>query len=178
MRTHKRSASLIVAVLMGAGSLLAHQGGLALAETNEDRTDSEAYTDARADYWEARAAYAARRAARAAQRAAEGAGEIAEAPAPAPEPAVAEPAPLVPGGPTNEQLAALRWCESNDNYYINTGNGYYGAYQFSPITWWWLGYGGYPHEAAPAVQDEAARYLHSIFGWTPWPACSSYLGFR
>ncbi|WP_242424920.1 transglycosylase family protein, partial [Frankia sp. EI5c] len=29
----------------------------------------------------------------------------------------------------------LRQCESGGNYTANTGNGYHGAYQFSPTTW-------------------------------------------
>ncbi|MFN2505631.1 MAG: transglycosylase family protein [Acidimicrobiales bacterium] len=75
-----------------------------------------------------------------------------------------------------QNLADLRWCESNDDYGIDTGNGYYGAYQFDPETWWWLGYEGWPHEAAPEVQDEAAIALLEIYGWSPWPACSAWLG--
>ncbi len=34
--------------------------------------------------------------------------------------------------------AALRECESGGNYGINTGNGYFGAYQFSQSTWDWV----------------------------------------
>ena len=183
MRKQSRLATLVVATLLGAGSLLAPFGGAVAAHANEDRTDSETYTEARADYWAARAAYAAKKAAKAAAKAA-GIEYVdpdePEAEKPAKEAAVEEPAPapLVDGSPSNAQLAALRMCESTDNYFINSGNGYYGAYQFSPITWWWLGYNGYPHHASPAVQDEAARYLYSIFGWTPWPGCSYYLGFR
>ena len=75
-----------------------------------------------------------------------------------------------------EAMAALRYCESNNDYGANTGNGYYGAYQFALSTWEWLGYGGYPHEAPPSVQDEAALALYNIYGWSPWPACSAYLG--
>src|SRR5918998_3881505 len=63
--------------------------------------------------------------------------------------------------PTPENLEALRWCESTNDYTIDTGNGYYGAYQFSPQTWWWLGYEGYPNEAAPEVQDQAALDLYN-----------------
>lgn len=74
--------------------------------------------------------------------------------------------------------AALRKCESNGNYAINTGNGYYGAYQFAAGTWRKLGYSGLPHEAAPAVQDEAARKLQAQQGWGPWPACTRKLGLR
>lgn len=74
--------------------------------------------------------------------------------------------------------AALRKCESNGNYAINTGNGYYGAYQFAAGTWRKLGYTGLPHDASPAVQDEAARKLQAQQGWGPWPACTRKLGLR
>ncbi len=74
--------------------------------------------------------------------------------------------------------AALRKCESNNNYAINTGNGYYGAYQFALGTWKKLGYSGSPHRAAPAVQDEAAKRLQAKSGWGQWPACTRKLGLR
>lgn len=54
-----------------------------------------------------------------------------------------------------EWLLKLRECESGGNYQDNTGNGYYGAYQFSLGTWQSLGYGGLPSSAAPSVQDQA-----------------------
>lgn len=79
-------------------------------------------------------------------------------------------------GSLAQSMAAIRWCESSNDYTANTGNGYYGAYQFAAETWWWLGYAGWPHEAAPSVQDEAAVALYNIFGWSPWPACSRALG--
>jgi|SRR5579875_2056111 peptidoglycan hydrolase-like protein with peptidoglycan-binding domain len=72
--------------------------------------------------------------------------------------------------------AALRMCESSGNYHINTGNGYYGAYQFDLRTWRGLGYSGLPSDAPPAVQDEAAQRLYAQRGWQPWPACSRKLG--
>ncbi len=75
-------------------------------------------------------------------------------------------------------LAALRKCESGGNYKINTGNGYYGAYQFALGTWRRLGYSGYPHEASPATQDEAVLKLAAKAGWGQWPACSRKLGLR
>ncbi|HWC10622.1 MAG TPA: transglycosylase family protein, partial [Acidimicrobiales bacterium] len=75
-------------------------------------------------------------------------------------------------------LAALRDCESDGNYRTNTGNGYYGAYQFSASTWKSLGYGGLPHAAPPNVQDEAALRLASTKGWSHWPACARSLGLR
>jgi uncharacterized protein YabE (DUF348 family) len=55
----------------------------------------------------------------------------------------------------SEWLYALRQCESGGNYADDTGNGYYGAYQFSEGTWERDGYSGLPSDAAPATQDEA-----------------------
>lgn len=73
-------------------------------------------------------------------------------------------------------LAALRNCESGGNYRIDTGNGFYGAYQFDLRTWHGLGYGGLPSSASPSTQDEAAARLQAVRGWEPWPACSRKLG--
>jgi hypothetical protein len=80
------------------------------------------------------------------------------------------------GGATPGDFQQLRNCESGGNYAINTGNGFYGAYQFDLGTWHGLGYGGYPNNAAPSVQDQAARQLQVSRGWSPWPACSARLG--
>jgi uncharacterized protein YabE (DUF348 family) len=52
-------------------------------------------------------------------------------------------------------LTELRDCESGGNYQDDTGNGYYGAYQFSLGTWERLGLTGLPSSAAPSTQDEA-----------------------
>jgi len=72
----------------------------------------------------------------------------------------------------------LRNCESGGRYNTNSGNGFYGAYQFHPRTWRGLGYPGLPHEAPPEVQDEAARRLQARSGWGQWPACSRRIGVR
>ena len=77
---------------------------------------------------------------------------------------------------TADDFARLRECESGGNYSINTGNGFYGAYQFDLGTWRGLGYSGFPHHAAAPVQDQAARRLQEARGWQPWPACSARLG--
>ena len=65
----------------------------------------------------------------------------------------------------------VRQCESGGNYGINTGNGYYGAYQFAAGTW--LGVGGgkyarYAHQAPKFAQDHMAYRLWKRFGWGPW----------
>jgi hypothetical protein len=76
---------------------------------------------------------------------------------------------------SSDDFARLRQCESGDNYRANTGNGYYGAYQFELRTWRGLGYSGYPHQASPATQDKAAHELQADRGWSPWPACARKL---
>jgi hypothetical protein len=80
------------------------------------------------------------------------------------------------GATTPDSFAQLRMCESSDNYATNTGNGYYGAYQFDVQTWRGLGYPGLPSQATPAVQDQAAEQLYQNRGWEPWPTCSVRLG--
>jgi len=65
--------------------------------------------------------------------------------------------------------AELRQCESDDNYSDNTGNGYYGAYQFSLQTWEGIGYTGLPSDAAPAVQDQAASSSRPAAGGANGP---------
>ena len=77
---------------------------------------------------------------------------------------------------TADDFRRLRVCESGGNYSINTGNGYYGAYQFDRRTWQGLGYSGTANQHPPAVQDEAAQRLQAARGWQPWPACSRKLG--
>jgi hypothetical protein len=94
-------------------------------------------------------------------------------PAPASTPA---PAPVQAAG--DDVWAKLRRCEAGGRYNANTGNGYYGAYQFAAGTWRALGYTGLPHEAPPEVQDEAARKLQARSGWGQWPACARRLGLR
>ena len=74
--------------------------------------------------------------------------------------------------------ARLRACESGGRYSVNSGNGFYGAYQFHPRTWRNLGYPGLPHEAPPEMQDEAARKLQARSGWGQWPVCSRRIGAR
>jgi hypothetical protein len=80
------------------------------------------------------------------------------------------------GGHAGGVWLQLRRCESSDNYAENTGNGFYGAYQFSPTTWTGLGYPGRPDLESPAMQDEAAMKLQGQSGWGQWPACAAALG--
>jgi hypothetical protein len=71
-----------------------------------------------------------------------------------------------------KQMYRLRVCESSNRYPLNTGNGYYGAYQFNTRTWHGLGYSGRPDRASKRTQDAATVKLHHQRGWQPWPACS------
>jgi hypothetical protein len=75
-----------------------------------------------------------------------------------------------------DTLSTIRQCESGGNYAINTGNGFYGAYQFTQQTWNGLGYSGLPSDAPPAVQDQAAAQLLAQSGNSPWPVCGAGAG--
>jgi hypothetical protein len=118
-------------------------------------------------------AHAAAAAAAAAEQAAAQARAKAQAATPTPP-----PRPPVSSGyvPLGGVWAELRNCESGGNYAEDTGNGYYGAYQFAPSTWWSLGFSGLPSSASPATQDRAAAELQARSGWGQWPACSAALG--
>lgn len=72
--------------------------------------------------------------------------------------------------------ACIRQHESGGNYSINTGNGFYGAYQFTQQTWNGLGLSGNPANASPAVQDAAAQKLQAQSGWGNWPVTSKECG--
>ncbi len=76
----------------------------------------------------------------------------------------------------NAIFACIRQKESGGNYAENTGNSYYGAYQFDLGTWHSLGYPGRPDQAPPGVQDAAAQKLYSERGFAPWPNTSRACG--
>lgn len=68
------------------------------------------------------------------------------------------------------KFACLRRLESGSNYAEDTGNGYFGAYQFGPTTW--SGVGGppeLPSAAPPQLQDRLAYRLYKMRGGAPWP---------
>ncbi|MEQ8717293.1 MAG: transglycosylase family protein [Acidimicrobiales bacterium] len=77
--------------------------------------------------------------------------------------------------PTEEEWSALRFCESTLTYSVDTGNGYYGAYQFDLTTWQTVGGFGNPANAPPEEQDARARLLYARRGNQPWPICGAYL---
>jgi hypothetical protein len=98
-------------------------------------------------------------------------------------PTVALPIPVLPPGPSAEQWAALRQCESNGNYAITNPSGKYrGAYQFDRPTWNSVAerhapylVGVDPAAASPAEQDLMAYSLYSERGASPWPHCGRHL---
>ncbi len=89
--------------------------------------------------------------------------------------------PVIAPVPSDESLAALRFCESGGHYAAVSAGGYYrGAYQFDYRTWdsvasRWLAHlvGTDPARAQPTDQDLLARALYSERGWAPWPYCGS-----
>ncbi|MGO9658974.1 MAG: transglycosylase family protein, partial [Acidimicrobiales bacterium] len=95
---------------------------------------------------------------------------------PAPSATAAATVPAEEPSPAGGVWLELRECESGDNYQADTGNGYYGAYQFSPSTWSDLGYPGLPDEEPSWMQDQAAQRLEADEGWAQWPSCSAALG--
>ena len=82
-------------------------------------------------------------------------------------------------GPVGDDVwAKLAQCESGGNPQTNTGNGFYGMYQFTLETWQSLGGTGYPHEADAATQTAMAKKLQAQAGWGQWPGCADKLGLH
>jgi len=90
---------------------------------------------------------------------------------------------VAPPGPSGEQWAALRSCESGGDYSIASSSGRYrGAYQFARTTWDSVAGRQYPSlvgvdpaAAAPADQDAMALALYREAGHGPWPVCGRHL---
>ena len=70
--------------------------------------------------------------------------------------------------PTLEAIAA---CESGGNPATDTGNGFYGKYQFTLETWRAVGGTGNPAHASEAEQNRRAAMLYARAGASPWPVC-------
>ena len=68
-------------------------------------------------------------------------------------------------------LASTRACESGGRYATNTGNGFYGAYQFTLSSWHAVGGTVMPHLAEPLEQDYRAVRLLWAQGRGAWPVC-------
>lgn len=74
--------------------------------------------------------------------------------------------------------AALAQCESGGNPSANTGNGFYGMYQFTQQTWESVGGSGLPSDASAEEQTARAQALQERSGWGQWPGCASAMGLR
>lgn len=68
-------------------------------------------------------------------------------------------------------LESIAKCESGGNPSTNTGNGFYGKYQFTQSTWQSVGGSGSPSAASEAEQDRRAAMLYAREGAAPWPVC-------
>jgi hypothetical protein len=68
-------------------------------------------------------------------------------------------------------LEAIAQCESGGDPTTDTGNGFYGKYQFDLQTWASVGGTGNPAAASEAEQDRRAAILYARAGAAPWPMC-------
>jgi hypothetical protein len=68
-------------------------------------------------------------------------------------------------------LEAIASCESGGNPQTDTGNGFYGKYQFTLDTWQAVGGAGNPAQASEAEQDRRAAALLAQAGRGQWPVC-------
>lgn len=78
------------------------------------------------------------------------------------------------GGDVWHDLAMCETGGKMDN--PNTGNGYFGFFQFSLGTWESVGGTGYPHEHSYGTQKSFAQKLQARSGWGQWPHCAAKLG--
>jgi uncharacterized protein YabE (DUF348 family) len=96
-------------------------------------------------------------------------------PNPSPRP---NPSPTPPPNTSGLNWDAVAQCESNGDWSINTGNGYYGGLQFSLSTWQAMGgtaYAARPDLATREQQIAIATKLYQQAGSSPWPVCGAYL---
>ncbi|MDL2341632.1 MAG: transglycosylase family protein [Patescibacteria group bacterium] len=85
---------------------------------------------------------------------------------------------VLPSIVDDPDFVRLRYCESTDTPNINTGNGFFGAYQFDQLTWEEYGGRRYAKRADLATLQEQtiiAADLRSARGYQPWPDCSRKL---
>jgi hypothetical protein len=68
-------------------------------------------------------------------------------------------------------MQAIAECESGGDPATDTGNGFYGKYQFDLQTWQAMGGTGNPAQASEAEQDRRAAALYARSGPSPWPVC-------
>ncbi len=150
----------------------ARQAGIAAAVVQQWQTQA-AQSDAAA----AAAAQAAAAAAAASQYSAAPQAVAPAAPAPSTQSSGGAPA-NVSAWADSSYSQAIKMCESSGNYSINTGNGYYGAWQFDYPSWHDNGGGQFaefPHQATKEQQDYVAWSYYQRAGWRPWE-CALKIG--
>jgi hypothetical protein len=82
---------------------------------------------------------------------------------------------------TGEEWDRLAQCESSGQWYIDTGNGYYGGLQIDPETWREFGgraYTSRPNLASRDLQIRVAERILEGQGLDAWPVCSYIVGLR
>lgn len=84
--------------------------------------------------------------------------------------------PNTPVLSSDDAFIQLSYCEAGGKPATNTGNGYYGMFQYDLQTWG--NYMGYARpDLAPAdVQLAKAKETQARRGWSPWPSCARKLG--
>jgi len=77
--------------------------------------------------------------------------------------------------PYRSWIRRLVWCESRGDYGIDTGNGFYGAAQWTLQTWHNAGGKGMPHRASRLQQDFLTVRWRQRIGnprtTMGWPTC-------
>lgn len=81
------------------------------------------------------------------------------------------PPPTDATSTTTADWQCIRIHESGDVY--NDPGEPSGAYGILESTWQSYGYGGWPYQAAPAVQDSLALELYHEYGWNPWSSSAA-----
>lgn len=72
--------------------------------------------------------------------------------------------------------ACIARFESGSNPSTDTGNGYYGMYQFTLGSWQAAGGSGNPADASAAEQTAVAERVQQQQGWGAWPVTSRECG--
>lgn len=87
------------------------------------------------------------------------------------------PTPAPTASPTTDDIwLKLAECESNQNWNVDSGNGYYGGLQFSQGAWNSVGGVGKPSDSSKDEQILRGKMLQNARGWGPWGGCSKKLG--
>ncbi|HSL59716.1 MAG TPA: transglycosylase family protein [Acidimicrobiales bacterium] len=70
----------------------------------------------------------------------------------------------------------LAECESEGQWDLATGNGFFGGLQFTAESWDGVGGSGLPHQHTREEQILRAELLQGIQGFGAWPGCAAQLG--